>query len=90
MKKQFFLLPLVLAALFSFLISACTQPEPAPAREGADPQINRAVSLVSTDSITAYINDLVAFHTRHTLSAQDSPDKGIGAAVAYLAGRCQA
>ena len=90
MKKPFFLLPLALAALFPFLIAACTQPEPAPAREGADPQIDRAVSLVSTDSITAYINDLVAFHTRHTLSAQDSPDKGIGAAVAYLAGRCQA
>lgn len=89
MKKPFFLLPLVLAALFSFLIAACTQPEPAPAREAADPQIDRAVSLVSADSITAYINDLVAFHTRHTLSAQDIPDKGIGAAVAYLAGRCQ-
>lgn len=51
--------------------------------------ITAAVAQVSTDSITTYIEELVAFHTRHTLSSQTSPDKGIGAAVAYIVGRCE-
>ena len=55
-----------------------------------DPEIVSAVARVSTDSIRTYIEDLVAFHTRHTLSSQTDPEKGIGAAVDYLRRRCTA
>ena len=43
---------------------------------------------VNIDSVKTYIDELVALHTRHTLSAQTDPEKGIGAAVDYLAARC--
>jgi len=54
----------------------------------SDPVINDALAQVSIDSVRSYIDDLVAFHTRHTLSTQTDPDRGIGAAVSYLERRC--
>ena len=54
-----------------------------------DPLIADAVVRVSPDSVRTYIEDLVAFHTRHTLSSQTDPEKGIGAAINYLVGRCE-
>jgi len=67
-------------------LAACRGPQAAPA--GADPTIAAAVAAVDIDSVKVYIDELVALHTRHTLSAQTDPEKGLGAAVAYLAGRC--
>ena len=54
-----------------------------------DPKIAAAVAEVSIDSVRLYIDELVALHTRHTLSSQTDPEKGLGAAVEYLAGRCE-
>jgi hypothetical protein len=54
-----------------------------------DPVIAGAVSEVSIDSVKVYIDELVGLHTRHTLSTQADPQRGLGAAVAYLAGRCE-
>jgi len=51
--------------------------------------VQSAVAKVSEDSIKTYIEDLVSFNTRHTLSSQTDPEKGIGAAVNYLVARCQ-
>ncbi|MBN1388852.1 MAG: M28 family metallopeptidase [Bacteroidales bacterium] len=45
-----------------------------------DPLISSMVGEISHDSIEAYIQKLVSFHTRHNLSVQDDPDIGIGAA----------
>lgn len=45
-----------------------------------DPEIAKMVSEVSPDSLESYINTLVAFGTRNTLSIQTDPKKGIGAA----------
>ncbi len=45
-----------------------------------DPEIASMVSEVSSDSLQAYINTLVAFGTRNTLSSQTDKTKGIGAA----------
>ena len=45
-----------------------------------DDEIKKYVSEVSSDSLKSYINKLVGFHTRHTLSATDDTNKGIGAA----------
>lgn len=56
----------------------------AETHETADPAIAAAVGQVSADSVTSYINHLVAFHTRHSMSTLSDPDKGLGAAVNYL------
>ncbi|HET7118004.1 MAG TPA: M28 family metallopeptidase [Hanamia sp.] len=45
-----------------------------------DPEIENMVSEVSADSLKSYINTLVAFGTRSTLSTQTNPKRGIGAA----------
>ena len=45
-----------------------------------DPEISQMVTEVSPDSLQSYINTLVAFGTRNTLSAQTDSRKGIGAA----------
>ena len=74
------------AAALVWLASCQTVAEPAP----ADPVIARAVADVSIDSVKVYIDELVALHTRHTLSTQSDPERGLGAAVGYLAGRCEA
>jgi Peptidase family M28 len=45
-----------------------------------DPEIAEMVDEVSADSLQSYINTLVAFGTRNTLSTQTDPKRGIGAA----------
>jgi hypothetical protein len=45
-----------------------------------DAEITQMVSEVSPDSLQSYINTLVAFGTRNTLSTQTDPKRGIGAA----------
>ena len=45
-----------------------------------DPEIEQMVKEVSPDSLQSYINTLVAFGTRNTLSTQTDVHKGIGAA----------
>ncbi len=54
----------------------------------ADPVISDALAQVNIDSVRTYIDDLVALHTRHTLSTQTDPERGLGAAIAYLERRC--
>ncbi|PWN71185.1 peptidase M28 [Chryseobacterium phosphatilyticum] len=45
-----------------------------------DIEIQKYVSQVNEDSLKSYINKLVGFQTRHTLSTIDDPKQGIGAA----------
>jgi hypothetical protein len=45
-----------------------------------DPVIEQMVKEVSADSLKTYITNLVSLGTRHTLSTQTDPKKGIGAA----------
>ncbi len=45
-----------------------------------DAEIEQMVKEVSPDSLRIYINTLVAFGTRNTLSTQTDPKRGIGAA----------
>lgn len=52
-----------------------------------DPAINNMVSEISSLEIEKTIRDLVAFHTRHNMSAKDKPDYGIGAAWTYIYNR---
>ncbi len=49
-----------------------------------DPEIEKMVNEVSPDSLRSYINTLVAFGTRNTLSTQTDTKRGIGAARTYV------
>ncbi len=69
------------------MASCCKQAEK-DAAIVSDPVIVRALSQVDAGRIEGYINDLVAFHTRHNLSTQKDPEIGLGAAVNYLVETC--
>ncbi|AZA83347.1 peptidase M28 [Chryseobacterium lactis] len=45
-----------------------------------DAEVKKYVSQVNEDSLKSYITQLVSFQTRHTLSAADDSEHGIGAA----------
>lgn len=49
-----------------------------------NPQIEKIVSEISADNIAANIRKLISFGTRHTLSTQDDPNRGIGAARRWI------
>ena len=49
-----------------------------------DPQINEMVQQVNPDSLRSYINSLVSFGTRSTLSSTTDANKGIGAAREWV------
>lgn len=49
-----------------------------------DATISRAVEDVSASNLESTVRDLVGFHSRHNLSGQTDPDRGIGAAAEYL------
>ncbi|MCD2422423.1 M20/M25/M40 family metallo-hydrolase [Niabella pedocola] len=49
-----------------------------------DPVIEKMTAAVSADSLRSYIDALVRFKTRHTLSTQNSRGEGIGAAQQWV------
>lgn len=52
-----------------------------------DAEIEQMVKEVSEDSLQSYIRTLVAFGTRHTMSAQTDTKRGIGAARNWVLGK---
>lgn len=73
-RKLFFVLPLI--ALFAGT-NLSQKPKP-------DPTIAKMLKDVSAARIEADIRKLVSFGTRNTLSEQDNPTRGIGAARDWL------
>lgn len=71
MSKQILLL------IFLFAIQSICEAQTTINRDAA---IDKMVKEVSADSLKSYINSLVAFGTRHTLSTQTNTKKGIGTA----------
>jgi hypothetical protein len=49
-----------------------------------DPEIKRMVDEISAERIEQHILKLVSFHTRHNMSAQEDPGKGIGASWNWI------
>src|SRR6476659_4935895 len=49
-----------------------------------DPEIEQMVKEISSDSLKSYINKLVSFGTRSTLSTTTDKRKGIGAAREWV------
>jgi hypothetical protein len=54
------------------------------ADSGVHPQVTKIVEQVSAERVRATIEKLVSFGTRNTLSAQDDPGHGIGAARKWI------
>lgn len=54
-----------------------------------DPEIEKMVSEVSSDSLESYVRRLVSFGTRNTLSVANNPARGIGAARNWVLQRFQ-
>ena len=72
--------PLFLVAIsFALSITVAAQVELKP-----DPAIQKMVNEVSAETIEEYIRKLASFGTRNTLSAQDDPKRGIGAARDWI------
>ncbi len=55
-----------------------------------DPELRDLIRRVDPDRIEAIVNRLVAFGTRHTLSSQTDPVRGIGAARDWIFDQMQA
>ena len=49
-----------------------------------DPEIEKMVNAISIDSLKAYIQKMVSFGTRHTMSTVSDPKQGIGAAREWV------
>ncbi len=54
-----------------------------------DPAIENMVRQISADTLRAYVDKLVSFGTRSTLSATTDPVRGIGAARTWILGKFQ-
>ena len=67
-------------AFVLLIITTYTARAQAPVLVQRDPEISRMVQEVSSDSLKAYIDAMVSFDTRSTLSTTKDPKKGIGAA----------
>ncbi|MFO7756191.1 MAG: M28 family metallopeptidase [Bacteroidales bacterium] len=65
--------------LLALIIIICGSTVAAQEIVRRDPVINDMVEQISRNNIETYIKKLVSFHTRHNLSVQDDPEKGIGA-----------
>lgn len=76
---------ILLLCLFVFSGSAVSQKP----REKPDPEIAKMVKEVSAKNIEATIRKLVSFGTRSTLSDQNDPKRGIGAARDWIYGEFQ-
>ena len=72
---------LILAAL---LVAGSIATFAQTARPKPDPEIAKMVKEVSAKNIEATIRKLVSFGTRNTLSEQDNPTRGVGAARDWI------
>ena len=63
---------------------------PPPLAQSPDAELRAMLREVDPARIEATIRRLVAFGTRHTLSSQTDPQRGIGAARDWLYDQCQA
>ncbi|MCB0493403.1 MAG: M28 family metallopeptidase [Cyclobacteriaceae bacterium] len=82
--KPSYLLPILLTLVTLF---QCTAPEKEKDDNQLDPQIAEMIKQISADSIKSYVEHMVSFETRHSLSDTVSETKGIGAARRWVASK---
>jgi hypothetical protein len=71
----------ILLSSFLILLSASSGAQTIINR---DPEISKMVADISAERIEQHVRKLVSFHTRHNLSVQNDPSKGIGAAWNWI------
>lgn len=71
----------ILSLSFSLIIALTTFGQTSIIR---DPEIKKMVDEISRDNIEKTVRKLVSFQTRHNLSVQNNPDKGIGASWNWI------
>ncbi|MBL8172674.1 MAG: M28 family metallopeptidase [Acidobacteria bacterium] len=71
-------------ALLLGLVLPATSAQQVQLSAKLNPQIEKIVTEISAKNIEANIRKLVSFGTRHTLSSQDDPQRGIGAARRWI------
>ena len=71
------------------ILASCTISFSQTQKNKPNPEITKMVTEVSAKNIETTIRKLVSFGTRNTLSAQDDPVRGIGAARDWLYGEYQ-
>lgn len=69
------------ALIISLLVAGFTNGQEIIKR---DPEIEAMIKQISPQRLEQHILKLVSFHTRHNMSEQNSPDKGIGAAWNWI------
>jgi hypothetical protein len=84
MRRTSFLLTLLLAAVPFCASHPGQAQDPAAPPNGADPAIKQMVGRIDPDNLKRTIQTLVSFGTRSTLSTQDDPHRGIGAARDWI------
>ena len=72
------------ASLVSFLLGVAPNCHAVEAPSAPDPEISRLVREISPARLETSVRTLVGFGTRHSLSAQDDPKRGIGAARKWI------
>jgi Peptidase family M28 len=90
-RRTFLSASAVTAATVPFLTGAARAAATGPAlvTHHADPELRHLISQIDPDRIKAIIEKLVSFGTRHTLSSQTDPARGIGAATDWVFGQMQ-
>lgn len=73
----------VITLLLAFVLPASSQSVSSPPQR-PDPEIQKMMREISAKNLESYIRKLVSFGTRNTLSEQDSPTRGIGAAREWI------
>jgi Zn-dependent M28 family amino/carboxypeptidase len=77
MKRHALIFAALLVAGSTLSFAQTTRPKP-------DPEVAKMVKEVSAKNIEATIRKLVSFGTRNTLSEQDNPTRGVGAARDWI------
>ncbi|MBN1108483.1 MAG: M20/M25/M40 family metallo-hydrolase, partial [Bacteroidales bacterium] len=70
--------------LFHFLMLLILYPAGAQTIINRDPDISRMVNEISAERLEQHVRTLAGFHTRHNLSTQTDPERGIGAAWNWI------
>lgn len=73
----------VITLLLAFVLPASSQSVSSPPQR-PDPEIQKMMREISAKNLESYIRKLVSFGTRNTLSEQDNPTRGIGAARDWI------
>jgi hypothetical protein len=65
------------------VLAAVVSTAPAAAQD-ADPRIEQVLTRISAERLAATVERLASFGTRHTLSSQTDPARGLGAATQWI------